>query len=68
MSKRISKLEEEKLELSGDREEAEATNRAEVDSLRGDEQSVRTVTQEIMRSGRAWSVVWCLASEARSLC
>lgn len=57
MGKRISKLEEEKLELSGNREEAEAINRAEVDSLRGDEQAFQTATREIMRSGRVRGIV-----------
>ena len=57
VSKRISKLEDEKLELSGNREEAEAINRAEVDSLRGDEQALQTATRDIMRSGRVRGIV-----------
>ena len=48
---RISKLEEEKQEVASERDETEATNRAEVDSLRGEEQSLLSVNREIMRLG-----------------
>ena len=46
---RISKLEEERQEVAGERDETEATNRAEVDSLRGEEQSLLSVNKEIVR-------------------
>ena len=46
---RLSKLEEERQQLVTDREETEAVNRAEVDSLRAEEESVQRVTQDIMR-------------------
>ena len=48
---RISKLEEERQEVASERDETEATNRAEVDSLQGEEQSLLSVNREIMRLG-----------------
>ena len=48
---RISKLEEERHEVASERDETEVTNRAEMDSLRGEEQSLLSVNKEIMRLG-----------------
>ena len=51
VKERISKLEEERQEVAGERDETEATNRAEVDSLRGEEQTLLSVNKEIVRLG-----------------
>ena len=57
VKERISKLEEERQEVAGERDETEATNRAEVDSLRGEEQTLLSVNKEIVRLGpQQWGI------------